>query len=79
MLYYLCRQRPVRISYIQRFMKEQGYSVAHSTIIHGYKKAKFNCNSFVLLYTKLSVEVINEIALILVVNIKCLIVSYKIE
>tara|TARA_B100001094_G_C18152529_1_gene784491 strand:- start:409 stop:702 length:294 start_codon:yes stop_codon:yes gene_type:complete len=40
MLYYLCMERPIRISYIQRFMEEQGYSVCHSTIIHGYKKAK---------------------------------------
>tara|TARA_R110002110_G_scaffold394671_1_gene608872 strand:+ start:207 stop:500 length:294 start_codon:yes stop_codon:yes gene_type:complete len=40
MLYYLCMERPIRISYIQRFMEEQGHAVAHSTIIHGYKKAK---------------------------------------
>lgn len=40
MLYYLCMERPIRISYIQRFMEENGHSIAHSTIIHGYKKAK---------------------------------------
>ena len=40
MLYYMCMERPIRISYIQRFMKENGHEVAHSTIIHGYKKAK---------------------------------------
>ena len=40
MLYYLCMERPIRISYIQRFMEEAGLSVCHSTIIHGYKKAK---------------------------------------
>ncbi len=40
MLYYMCMERPIRISYIQRFMAEQGHSVSHSTIIHGYKKAK---------------------------------------
>ena len=40
MLYYLCMERPIRISYIQRFMEEQGHVVAHSTIIHGNKKAK---------------------------------------
>lgn len=39
-LYYLCMERPIRISYIQRFMEENGLSVAHSTIIHGYKQAK---------------------------------------
>jgi|TARA_R100000935_G_scaffold6285_1_gene13802 chromosomal replication initiation ATPase DnaA len=40
MLYYLCMERPIRISYIQRFMEDQGHPTAHSTIIHGYKKAK---------------------------------------
>ena len=40
MLYYLCMERLIRISYIQRFMEENGHSVTHSTIIHGYKKAK---------------------------------------
>ena len=35
MLYYLCMERPIRISYIQRFMEENGHSVTHSTIIHG--------------------------------------------
>ena len=33
-------ERPIRISYIQRFMEDQGHKVSHSTIIHGYKKAK---------------------------------------
>jgi chromosomal replication initiation ATPase DnaA len=40
MLYYLCMERPIRISYIQRFMEENGCAVQHSTIIHGYKKAR---------------------------------------
>ena len=40
LLYYLCMERAIRISYIQRFLEDNGYSVAHSTIIHGYKKAK---------------------------------------
>lgn len=40
MLYYLCMERPIRISYIQRFMAEHGHELYHSTIIHGYKKAK---------------------------------------
>ena len=34
MLYYLCMERPIRISYIQRFMEEKGLPVSHSTIIH---------------------------------------------
>lgn len=40
MLYYLCMERPIRISYIQRFMEDHGHSVSHSTIIHGYNRAK---------------------------------------
>ena len=40
MLYYLCMDRPIRISYIQRFLEQYGFSVTHSTIIHGYNKAK---------------------------------------
>ena len=32
MLYYLCMERPIRISY--------DFKVTHSTIIHGYNKAK---------------------------------------
>ena len=39
-LYYLCMERPIRISYICRFLKEHNYNVGHSTIIHGYKEAK---------------------------------------
>lgn len=39
-LYFLCLERPIRISYIQRFMEENGHKVSHSTILHGYKKAK---------------------------------------
>ncbi len=40
MLYFLSRERPIRISYIQKFMEDNGLLVSHSTIIHGYKKAK---------------------------------------
>ena len=40
MLYFLSRERPIRISYIQNFMEENGHIVTHSTIIHGYNKAK---------------------------------------
>jgi len=40
MLYYICMERPIRVSYIQRFMGDHGHTVAHSTIIHGYKRAK---------------------------------------
>jgi len=40
MLYFLCMERPIRISYIQSYLKEKGFDVGHSTIINGYKKAK---------------------------------------
>ena len=40
MLYYACMERPIRLSYIKKFLKEYGYDVQHSTIIHGYKQAK---------------------------------------
>tara|TARA_Y100001972_G_C7404594_1_gene210141 strand:+ start:218 stop:517 length:300 start_codon:yes stop_codon:yes gene_type:complete len=39
MLYFLAQERPIRLSYIKRFMDENGLPVQHSTIIHGYKKA----------------------------------------
>ena len=40
MLYFICMERPIRISYIQRFMEENECPVKHSTIIHGYNRAK---------------------------------------
>ena len=42
MLYHLCKERPMRISYIQKYMEENGLAVCHTTIIHGLKKAKHN-------------------------------------
>ena len=39
-LFYLCVQRPIRISYIQKFLKDNGLELSHSTIIHGYKHAQ---------------------------------------
>ena len=40
MLYFLAKERPMRISYIKRFMEENGCPVEHSTIMHGYNKVK---------------------------------------
>ena len=40
MLYYLCMERPIRVSYIKRFMEEHGHTVTHSNIVMQYKKAK---------------------------------------
>ncbi len=42
MLYYLCHQRNMKIVQIQSFMDEQGYSISHSSIIHGIKVVKEN-------------------------------------
>tara|TARA_R110002012_G_scaffold16404_4_gene63414 strand:+ start:13381 stop:13680 length:300 start_codon:yes stop_codon:yes gene_type:complete len=40
MLYFLCRERPIRLNYIQRFMEENGLPISHSTILHGIRRAK---------------------------------------
>tara|TARA_R100001460_G_scaffold72619_4_gene113413 strand:- start:505 stop:810 length:306 start_codon:yes stop_codon:yes gene_type:complete len=39
-LYYLCKERSIRFSFIQRFLEEKGYKVGHSSIMHGYNQAK---------------------------------------
>jgi len=38
LLYYLCYHRPMQIRYIQEYMRENGYEVGHSTIIHGIEQ-----------------------------------------
>jgi len=35
LLYYLCFKRPMNISYIQKFMGSNGYTIQHSSVIHG--------------------------------------------
>jgi chromosomal replication initiator protein len=35
LVYYLCSQRPIQITYIQKYMCQNGYDVVHSVIIHG--------------------------------------------
>lgn len=40
LLYWLCIQRPIKKSYIQTFLKENGYKVSHSTLIYGYRQAE---------------------------------------
>lgn len=37
LLYYLCHKRPMALIYIQNFMKDNGYDINHSTIIHSIK------------------------------------------
>lgn len=40
MLYYLCYHRPMRLVYIQEYMKKNGYTIGHSAIIHGIRKVE---------------------------------------
>lgn len=40
LLYYLCSNRPIQITYIQKYMKDNGYDVCHSVIIHGINVMK---------------------------------------
>jgi len=35
LLYYLCYKRPMNLSYIQKFMSNNGYTIQHSSVIHG--------------------------------------------
>lgn len=35
LVYYLCSKRPMQIMYIQKYMKENGYEIQHSSVIHG--------------------------------------------
>ena len=47
LLYFLCSKAPMRIRYIQQYMKENGYEVGHSTIIHGIKRVEERVNALV--------------------------------
>lgn len=40
LVYYLCLTRPIQITYIQGFMRDNGYDVVHSVIIHGVNAMK---------------------------------------
>ena len=40
LLYYLCSKRPMRTVAIQRYMKEKGYEIGHSTIRWGIASVK---------------------------------------
>ena len=35
LLYYACSKRPMRVVYIQEFMKRNGYDIGHTSILHG--------------------------------------------
>lgn len=45
LLYYLCKDRNMEVSYIQRFMNNNGYDIGHSTIIYGMNVMKDKVNS----------------------------------
>jgi len=40
LIYYLCYNRPMQITYIQKYMNEAGYIIEHSSIIHGIGSVK---------------------------------------
>jgi chromosomal replication initiation ATPase DnaA len=35
LLYYMCSTRPMQLTYIQKFLKEEGYDSKHPPLIHG--------------------------------------------
>lgn len=37
LLYYLCARRGIKPCYIEKYMKDNGYDITHSTILHGVK------------------------------------------
>lgn len=39
-LYLLCMERPIRLTYIKSYLSDHGYDVPMSTILHGYEQAK---------------------------------------
>tara|TARA_R100001463_G_C3420847_1_gene210244 strand:- start:298 stop:591 length:294 start_codon:yes stop_codon:yes gene_type:complete len=40
LLYYLCYYRPMKLKYIQDYMEQRGYSIGHSSIIHGIQSVQ---------------------------------------
>jgi len=44
-LYYLCKSRPMSMSYISKYMGENGYDIAASNILHGVRKVEENINT----------------------------------
>jgi chromosomal replication initiation ATPase DnaA len=45
MLYYLCKSRPMSMTYIKQYMGENGYDIAPSNILHGVRKVEDNINT----------------------------------
>ena len=44
LLYFVCKIRPMRITYIQQYMSDNGYEINHSSIIHGINQVKEKIN-----------------------------------
>lgn len=40
LIYYLCAKRPMQLTYIQKYMAENGYVIQHSSVIHGIASVK---------------------------------------
>ena len=40
LLYYLCISRPMRVSYVEKFLQEIGFPASRSAIIHGSNVVK---------------------------------------
>jgi chromosomal replication initiation ATPase DnaA len=39
-LYYLCKERPMRVSLIRQLLQEKGYNITHNNVTYGYNQAK---------------------------------------
>ena len=39
-LYFLCMERPIRLTFIKQYLEEHGYNVPMSSILHGYERAQ---------------------------------------
>lgn len=39
LLYYACSKRPMKVVYIQKYMKHNGYDISHTSILHGISVA----------------------------------------
>lgn len=40
LIYYLCAKRPMKLSYIQKYMKENGLIVHHASLYHGIENVE---------------------------------------
>ena len=40
LLYYVCKNRPMKLKYIQDYMGRNGYAIGHSSIVHGIEQVE---------------------------------------